>query len=120
MRVDGQLILTSRVLRNELSGQVGLADILCIVRREVITRQTERTGPQLRHEIHLTVRIEHGATLVAHASDGLVLEGNLGHIVGRYLLKRGVEAAQRRHAACSFDTAAGPALEGLTNSVLLR
>jgi len=42
-------------LRNELSGQVGLSNVLRVVRREVVARQTKWARPELGPEIHLAV-----------------------------------------------------------------
>ena len=77
-RDAGKLVLARGVLRDELGGEVGLADVLAVVRGEVIPREAERTNPKLGAEVHLAVRVEDGVARGRAAADGVVLEGLRG------------------------------------------
>lgn len=52
-----ELILDSRVLGDELSGEIHLGDILSVVRGEVVSAHAEGAGPQLRAIINLPVNV---------------------------------------------------------------
>mmetsp|Transcript_22641 Transcript_22641/g.70877 ORF Transcript_22641/g.70877 Transcript_22641/m.70877 type:complete len:374 (+) Transcript_22641:1469-2590(+) len=84
-----ELVLDRGELRNELGRQICLRDVLSVVGREVVPAQAERTGPQLRPVVHLTVRIQQGAAAVA--SNRVVRQGRRV----RDRLERGVQAANR-------------------------
>ena len=131
-RHTGQLILATDKLRNQFGRQILLADILGVMRGEMIPRQTERTDPQLRPKVHLTVRIEDGVTCGRGAADGIVIEGGGGGGRGGQFLEGGtaggasgrgcgvvgggVEGADGSDASCGFETGGGPAVEGEAGS----
>lgn len=107
-----QLVLATHKLRNQLGRQIRLADILGVMRRKVIARQTKRTHPQLGAEVDLAVRIEDGVTSGRGAADGVVLEGRGGGGGGGQLFEGGVERADGGDAAGGFEAGGGPAVEG--------
>ena len=115
----GQLVLARGVLRDELGGEVGLADVLAVVGGEVIPRQAERAHPQLGAEVHLAVRVEDGVARGRAAADGIVLEGLRRGAGRRQLLEGRHQGADGSDAAGRLQPARRPAVEGEAGAALL-
>ena len=49
----GEGVFDSRVLREEFRGQICVRDVL-VMRRESVSRQAERTNPELSSDVYLT------------------------------------------------------------------
>ena len=108
----GQLVLRRAVLRDDLGGEVGFADVLGVVGGEVVAGQAERAGPELAAEVDLAVRVEDRLAGRGGAADGIVLEGRGRGAGGRKLAERAVERPHRRHAAGRLEARRRPAVEG--------
>ena len=111
-----QLVLAADKLRNQLGRQIRLADILGVMRREVIPRQTEGTHPQLGAKVDLAVGIEDGVTRGGGAANGIVLQRGGRRGGGGKLLEGRVQRAYGGHAAGGFEPRGGPAVEGQAGS----
>mmetsp|Transcript_141912 Transcript_141912/g.353690 ORF Transcript_141912/g.353690 Transcript_141912/m.353690 type:complete len:223 (-) Transcript_141912:199-867(-) len=84
-------VLDGGAHRQQLSRQVVLVDVLCIVRGERIPICAKRTCPTLRMEVHKTARVQHGSAVSRPADHRLVLH-QLQAVRG---FQRGVQATQR-------------------------
>ena len=81
----GKFILDRRELWQQLSGEILFGDVRCVVRRELVSRPSERTGPSFCVIVNCAMWVQDAAAAVA--ADRLILKGPWG-VFG--LLKRGI------------------------------
>ena len=94
---------------NELGRQVGLSNILRIMRRKGIATQTKRTCPQFGAKIHLAIGVQKSTTAT---TDGVVGQSVCRSTLRWKFFQRSIECSKRRHTAGCFQSTAGPAVKG--------
>ena len=107
-----QFVLAATELRNELRRQIRLANVLRIMRWEMIPRQAKGTDPQFGPKIDLTVGIQDCMASGGGAADGVVLQCRGWGAVGWEFFEGGVERADGSDAAGGFEAGGRPAMEG--------
>ena len=86
----GKFILDRRELWQQLSREILFGDVRCVVRRELVSCPSERTGPRLAVIVNCAVWVQDAATAIA--ADRLILEGPWGVLS---LLERGIPIGAR-------------------------
>lgn len=111
-RDAGEFVLARGELRDQFGGQVRLADVLGVVRGEMIPREAEGTDPQFGSIVDLTVGVQDRMAGGGGAADGVVLESRGRGAVGWELFEGGVQGADGGHASGGFEAGGGPNVEG--------
>lgn len=110
-RNAGKFVFARCELRDQFCGQVRLADVLGVVRGEMIPRQAEWADPQLGSIVDLAVGVQDRMAGGGGAADGVVLEGRGWGAVGRELFEGSVEGADGGDASRGFEARGGPNVE---------
>mmetsp|Transcript_35940 Transcript_35940/g.83851 ORF Transcript_35940/g.83851 Transcript_35940/m.83851 type:complete len:240 (-) Transcript_35940:9-728(-) len=113
----GGLVFARREIRNQFSGQILFANVIRIMLREMISRHTERTAPQLGPKVYLTVRIQHCATRVA--TNRIVRQGRGRKVTRVETFQRSVQRGGGYDDTGGVKARAGPSSPGETNAVAL-